>query len=117
MLGGGRVARHDRHAGGADELAGARLRPHPRNDRPGRAHKRQAGLRTPGGELRILGEKPVAGMDGIGPRAPRGVEQGRNVQVAVGGRRRTDPHGLVGLAHVGRVGVGVRVDRDGVEAE
>src|SRR5262249_25492585 len=62
------------------------------------------------GEVRALGEKPVAGMDGVGAGDLGGADHGRDVQVAVGAPRRADAHVLVRELDVERVLVGLRVD-------
>ena len=61
------------------------------------------------GELRVLGQEAVAGVDRIGSRNNRGGEQVRDVQVGVFGGRRADADGLVGQQHGERLGVGLGV--------
>jgi hypothetical protein len=57
-------------------------------------------------ELRVLCEKPVAGVHGLRAARTRGVDDRGDVQVALCGQRFADPRGLVGLPHVLRIGVG-----------
>ncbi len=56
-------------------------------------------------------------MDGVGAGDLAGRQQPRNVEIALGGRRRADADALVGELHVHRVRVGRRVDGDGRNAE
>jgi hypothetical protein len=62
-------------------------------------------------EGRVLGQEAVAGMDRLGPRLQRGVDQRTAVQVAARRRGRTDANRDVSHRHVHRVGIGLRVDR------
>ena len=68
------------------------------------------------GELRILGEEAVAGVDRVGVDDFGGRNDVGDVEVAVGGRRRADADRFVGEADVHRVGVGGRMDRDRLDA-
>ena len=69
------------------------------------------------GEVRILGQEAVARVERVGAGLPRGADQARDVQVAAARRRRADLNRLVGEAHDGGLGVGGRVDGDGLDAE
>ena len=69
------------------------------------------------GEVGILGEEAVAGMDRVGAGLLRGADDARDVQVAAAGRGRADVHRLVGEADDGRLGVRGRVDGDRLDAE
>ena len=64
------------------------------------------------GELGVLGEEAVAGMDRLGARPARRLDDLRDREVALGRHGRAEQEGLVGLAHVGRVAVGLGVDGD-----
>ena len=68
------------------------------------------------GELRVLGEEAVAGVDGVGVDDLGRRDDVGDVEVGFGRRRRADADGLVGEADVHRVGVGGRMDRDGLDA-
>ena len=63
------------------------------------------------GELGVLGEEAVTGMDRVGRRLLRRLDQRVGVQVAVAGARRADADGLVGRPHVQRLLVGRRSRR------
>ena len=94
-----RRARHDRHAGRRHGRARAGLRSHPPHHGRGRSDEdRGRPLSQRVGERAILGEEPVAGMHRVGAGPPRGVDDARDVQVALVGRRRADRHRLVGFA-------------------
>ena len=58
------------------------------------------------GKARILGQKSVAGMHGVGAGDLAGRQDGGNVEVAVLRRGRADADALVGKAHMHGVGVG-----------
>src|SRR5690606_35057505 len=98
VLGHGLVAHdHDGLGLGADELDVARL----------------ALL----GELGVLGEKTVAGVDGIDVGEFGGGDDAVGAQVALGAFGGADADGLVGELHVERLGVGLGIDREGFDAE
>src|SRR5690606_8045906 len=98
VLGHGLVAHHHDGLGlGADELDVARL----------------ALL----GELGVLGEKTVAGVDGIDVGEFGGGDDAVGAQVALGAFGGADADGLVGELHVERLGVGLGIDREGFDAE
>src|SRR6185295_16410995 len=69
------------------------------------------------GKARVLGQEAVTRMDRVGAGDLAGCDQGRDVEIAVAGGRRTDAHALVGEPHMHGVGVGGRVDGDGRDAE
>ena len=60
----------------------------------------EPGLLDRPGEGRPLGQEAVAGMDGLGTRGQGRLDDRVDPQVALGGRRRTDPDGHVGQADV-----------------
>jgi hypothetical protein len=64
----------------------------------------------------VLGQEAVAGMDGLGPRLLRGVDDAVGHEVALAAGRRTDKHSLVGQRHVQRVAVGLGIHRHGGDA-
>ncbi len=81
-----------------------------------RADPDQSGALDCLGEHRAFREKAVTGMYRVGPGPCSRVEQAIDRQVALGGRRRADGHGLVGRPHVGRRAIGRGVDGDGLES-
>ncbi len=110
------VARHQRHAGVGHARLGGGLVAHGGDGRGGRADEDDAGLVEGLDEGAVLGEEAVAGVDGAGAAAPRGLDHGLDLEVALAGRGRAEADGLVGLADVAGVGVGVGVDGDGAQA-
>ena len=69
------------------------------------------------GKARILREKAVAGMHGVGAGDLAGGKQRRNIEVAVLGRRRPDADAFVGEPHMHGVFVRGRMHRDGGNAK
>ena len=61
-------------------------------------------------------EEAVAGVDRVGVDDLGGRDDVGDVEIGFGRRRRADADGLVGEADVHRVGVGGRMDRDGLDA-
>ena len=91
-------------------LAGADLVPHDL-DRLGRgADERDAPFGDGPGEVGVLGEEAVAGVDGVGTTALDGVEDGVGVEVALGCRLTAESERLVGEPGVQGVAVELRVD-------
>ena len=111
------IAGHAGHAGGLHDVLGAGLVAHrgdglgrrPDEDQPGIA----AGLR----EILVLGEKAVAGMHRVGAAGLGRRDDRVDPQIGLRRQRLADPHGLIGLAHMQRVAVGVGINRDHAIAE
>ena len=115
-LGGLGGAGDDRHPGLLHDLAGPGLRAH-RVDRVGRrADPGDVGLADRAGEGGVLGEEPVAGVDRLGAGLGGDREDLLDVQVALGRDGGTEQVGLVGLADVAGVAVGLGVDGDRADA-
>ena len=68
------------------------------------------------GELRVLGQEAVAGVDRVGADETRRCEHEICPQIGLRGRRTTQRHRLVRLQHEGRGGVRIGIDRDGRDA-
>ncbi len=117
--GGDRVdrTRDDRHAGGAHRRTGSRLRPHQLDRRRGWADPGQPGVLDESRERRVLGQEPVSGMDRLGPRAQRRLDEHVGPEVALGSRAGADEVRLVGRAHVRAPPVGLRVDGNATDPE
>ena len=111
---GGRLGRagHDRHARLGHDLASPRLRTHRFDRLRRRADEDDSGLGTGTSEIGVLSKEAVAGVDRFGTGLLGGVDDLEDVQVALGRHRGADQEGLVGLAHVRRVAVDLRVDGD-----
>ncbi len=69
------------------------------------------------GEVGVLREEPVSGVNRVGTRLLRGVDDGLLVEVGLGGTGRADVVRFVGVANVSGVSVGIAVDGDGVDSE
>ncbi len=69
------------------------------------------------GEVGVLAQQSVAGMDRIHIGDFGGADDGGNVEIAFVQARRPDADGFVGKADVQRVAVGFAVDGDGLDAE
>ena len=80
------------------------------------ADEDDSGLAAGAGELRVLGEESVAGMDGFGSAAARGFENPGNVEVGLGCLGGAEVLAEIGLAHVESTTVYVGVDRDRLDA-
>ena len=118
LVGDGAVrARHDRDAEALGRLLGLDLVAHDADVLGRRADEGDAVLLQDLGEARVLRQEAVAGMDGVGAGDLAGGEQARDVEIALGRRRRADADALVGQAHVHGVGVGRRMHRDRGDAD
>jgi hypothetical protein len=112
LLVGAVIAGHYRYAGGFHQCLGRRFGAHQANGLDRRTNEHQTGVTTRLGEVGVLREKAVAGMDSLSAGRAGGVDDRLDVQVAVPGGRRADQHGLVGERDVERVAVGVGEHRD-----
>ena len=64
------------------------------------------------GKRRVLGQEPVAGMDRLGSRSLRRVDQLVDRQVALGSRTGPEQVGLIGALDVHGVAIDLGVDGD-----
>ena len=69
------------------------------------------------GEVRVLAQEAVAGVDRLDVGDLGGGDEPGDVQVAVGARRLADADRAVGQLQVGGVAVGLRVDGDDLDAQ
>jgi hypothetical protein len=56
-------------------------------------------------------------MDRLGVRHFRRTDDGRHIEITRAGRRRTDTHRLVREHHIFRIGVGLGMHGDGLDAQ
>ena len=110
-------AGHHRDAEALGGLLGLDLVAHDADVLGLRADEMQIVVGEDFGEARVLGQKAVAGMHGVGAGDFAGRQQRRNVEVAVLRRRRADADAFVGEPHMHRVGVGGGMHGDGGDAE
>ena len=107
------------HAGHAGRLGGdarADLVAHHLDRFGRRADEGHAAVGDGPGEVGVLREEPVAGVDAVGPALLDGVEDGLGVQVALGRRLAAEGVRLVGHPDVQGFAVEVGVDGDGGDA-
>ena len=104
------------HAVGHHVVLGTDLVAHDLDGVNAGADERDAGCVQGLGELHVLGQESVAGVDGLGAALQASLDDGVDPQVAVRRRGRADADGSVGFAHVAGSGVGVRVDRHRADA-
>ena len=74
--------------------------------------RRDAGL----GELGVLGEKSIAGMNGVRTGDLRRGDDARDIEIRLARRRRPDANVVIGKADVKRLAIGFGIDRDGLDA-
>lgn len=116
-VGGGLGGAQDRYAGGAGGGHGARLVAGQLQDVRAGADERDARLLARPGQLGVLRQEPVAGVDGVGARQPGGAHDLLDGEIRPHGVPRfADLVGLVGLEPVQRVAVLVGEDGDGPRA-
>ena len=109
-------ARHERGAGPLRDVPRGDLVAQVADRRRGRADPDQPRIEYGLGEVRVLRQKAVAGVDRVGAAAGGDVEQFVDAQVGVGGGLAVQRVRLVGEAGVRRVPVGVGVDGDAGQA-
>ena len=80
-----------------------------------RADERDAGGGAGVGEVFVLRQEAVAGVDRVGAAGPAGGEDLVDHEVALRGGRRADRDGAIGQLDVRREPVDVAVDRDGLD--
>ncbi len=69
------------------------------------------------GKVDVLAQEAVARVHGLGAGVAAGLDDGLDLQVALGRGGGADPHGDVGFAHVAGAGVGVAVDGHRTDAQ
>ena len=69
------------------------------------------------GEVRILRQQAIAGMNGVHVGDFGRADDRGNIQIALGQLRRPNADGFIGKADVQRIAVGLAVDGDGADAQ
>ena len=110
-------ARHAGHAGGLHGLDGRHLVAHQADRFGARPDEDETAFLDPLGEIGVLRQEAVAGVDGHRVGHLGGADDGGHVQIGQRRLRRPDAHGLVRQQHVLGVEVGGRVHRDRLDAE
>ena len=96
-------ARHAGNAGLGHDMLGGHLVAHQPDGLRRRADEDETALLDALGKVRVLGEKPVAGVDRLGVGDLRRADDRGDIEVALARRRRADAHRLVGELHVLRL--------------
>ena len=110
-------ARHARNAQSSGGILGGDLVAH-NADMFGRwPDERQIVFFENLGKPRILRQESVAGMHCVRAGNFARSQQTGNIQIALGGWRRSDTHAFVGQAHMHRLGVSRGMNRDGRNAQ
>src|SRR5690606_37959599 len=120
FLGGGAgavKAGNNRHAGRLGDAPRLDFRPHRLHGFSRRADEDQPGFGAGADESRILRQEAVAGMNGIGPAGAGSGDDRRDVEIAFRRRRRSQPPGDVGQAHMQGTRIGIGVDGYRAQAE
>ena len=110
-------AGHHRNSGLRCKLPRGGLAPHRRDRFGGRPDPDQPCLTHGAREPLPLRQESISGVNCLGAATFRRGDQLFSHEVALAGRRRTDVHCLVRVAHVRRLRVSVGVDRDRRDAE
>ncbi len=110
-------ARDAGHPGGLHGGDGGDLVAHETDGLRARTDEDETGALHPLGEIRVLGQEAVARVDGHGVGHLGRADDGRDIEITVAGRRRSDTDGLVGQQDVLQVPVRLGMDRDGADAE
>ncbi len=108
---------HQRHPGGVHQSLGRRLAAHGINRAGGRADEDQPGGVDRAGEIGILGEKAVAGVNRLGTGGLCRGDNRLNPQITLARPRATQVDRLIGAAHVQGVAVGIAVYRHGGDTQ
>jgi hypothetical protein len=111
------VARQAGHARGLGDEARRCLAAHGVDGAGRGADEAEARRRAALGELRVLRQEAVAGMNGAGAGAPGGLDDRGDAQVAFARRRGADPLGAVRRRHVHSPRIGVGEDGDARNAQ
>jgi hypothetical protein len=104
------VARQRRHVGLRHAPLGLRLVAHGRDRVGRRTDEHEARLGTGPREIGVLGEEAVARMRRVRADPPGCGEDRAGVEIAHARLGRADARRDIGLAHMERVGVGLRID-------
>ena len=81
-----------------------------------RADERDAGFRQSLGERGVLGQEPVARMNGLGTGVLAGLQDPVDDKIALGRWRRADVDGFVRHRDVQCIAIRVRIDGHGLDA-
>ncbi len=108
---------HGGHAHLHRQAAGSVLVAYQGHGLRGRANELDLAATAHVGEMGVLGEKSVAGMDGLGVSDFGGADDAIDFEVAFGSAGRPDAIGFVGEIEIGGAAIGFTVDGDGFDAQ
>jgi hypothetical protein len=108
---------NDRHADFRHRLSRCRLVAHHADLLRRRTDEGDVGGDTSLRELGVLGEEPVARVNGVRPGDLRGRDEARDLEIRVARGRRSYADVIVGEAHVQRFAVRFRVHGHGLDVE
>ena len=111
------AAGHDGDAGLLGELAGLVLVAQPPHRLLRRADELDLARAADLGEVGVLRQEAVAGVDGLDVGDLGGADDARDLQVALGGSGRADADGLVGQVQIRRIAVGLAEDGHDLDAQ
>ena len=111
------AAGHHRDAGLLGQLAGLVLVAQPAHGLVRRADELDVAGPAHLGEVRVLRQEAVAGVDGLDVGDLGGADEAGDVEVALRGGGRADADGLVGQGQVRRVAVGLAEDGHDLDAQ
>src|SRR5579885_929887 len=111
------AARQDGYARAFHDSAGAGLVAHQAYVARAGTHELEAGSLAGFREIPVLGKKPVAGMDGIGPVGECGAQDGRDAEIAVLGSGRPDTDRFIRHPDVKGILVRGGINGEGGDAE
>ncbi len=109
-------SRHEGNIGLLHVLAGFGFGAHHLHRLRRGTDENDSGFAAGAGELCVLGEESVTGMDGVGSAAARGFENLGNVEIGLGCLRRTEVLTKVRLAHMESTTVHIGIHRDRLDA-
>lgn len=109
-------AGHDRSASTDGGIPRRGLASHERDGTRGGTDERQPGFKARGSKLLVFRKEPVAGVNTVGARRPRRIDDAIDPQVALSGRVGTNGYCDVGHSHVQCGTVALGVDGDGRNA-
>ena len=112
-----RGAGHAGHLGRGGDLLGLGLQPHLADGLVGRADELEIAAPADLGELGVLAQEPVPGVDRLHVGDLGGRDQPGDVQIAVGAGGLTDADRPIGELQVGRPAIGLGVDRDHLDPQ
>ncbi|MDT4844570.1 hypothetical protein FQZ97_785360 [compost metagenome] len=109
-------ARHARHAGADHGLLGRNLVAHQANRLGRRADEGEPALLDPLGEIGVLRQEAVAGVNGFGVGHLGRGDDGGHAEVALPRSRRPDTDRLIRQAHILGIAIGFGIDHHRLDA-